>query len=145
LCLPESHELDEENLPPRLQRKLKRRSAKNKASSQRVTQKTSIIRRRAEITIEINLESSKLAETIQRSILPETGRAPGFRSRTRIARNDRVLTLNVRAEDVVALRAAVNTFLRFVSVAMKTLDVVAPFYTAQHSGPIQSDTGKQIE
>jgi tRNA threonylcarbamoyladenosine modification (KEOPS) complex Pcc1 subunit len=45
--------------------------------------------------------------------------------------------LNIKANDIVALRAASNTFLRFVSVAMKTLNLVAPFYSAGKPDPIQ--------
>jgi tRNA threonylcarbamoyladenosine modification (KEOPS) complex Pcc1 subunit len=36
--------------------------------------------------------------------------------------------LHILADDIVALRAASNTFLRFVAVAVKTVNVVAPFY-----------------
>jgi hypothetical protein len=50
--------------------------------------------------------------------------------------------LHIRAEDVVALRAASNTFLRFISVAMKTLNLVSPFYSNDESNPTQPITGK---
>ena len=36
--------------------------------------------------------------------------------------------MHIVADDIVALRAASNTFLRFIAVAMKTVNVVAPFY-----------------
>jgi tRNA threonylcarbamoyladenosine modification (KEOPS) complex Pcc1 subunit len=36
--------------------------------------------------------------------------------------------LHILANDIVALRAASNTFLRFVAVAVKTVNIVAPFY-----------------
>lgn len=36
--------------------------------------------------------------------------------------------MHILADDIVALRAASNTFLRFVAVATKTVNVVAPFY-----------------
>jgi tRNA threonylcarbamoyladenosine modification (KEOPS) complex Pcc1 subunit len=36
--------------------------------------------------------------------------------------------LHILADDIVAMRAASNTFLRFVVVAVKTVNVVAPFY-----------------
>ena len=85
----------------------------------------------AEITIDIGLPSPKLADTIYASLVPETRQPPGFRSNTIVSRKGSVLRLNIKAADIVALRAAANSFLRFVSVAMKTLNVVAPFYIAQ--------------
>lgn len=51
--------------------------------------------------------------------------------------------MTIRADDIVALRAASNTFLRFVSVALKTLNIVSPFYRADDSNPIQPITGKK--
>ena len=97
---------------------------------------------RAEITIEIDLPSSRIANTIYASLLPETRQPPGFRSRTTVRHDGRVLRLNIKAEDIVALRAASNTFLRFVSVAIKTLNVVAPFYRAGEPDPLLGQLGK---
>ncbi len=91
----------------------------------------------AQIAIQFDLPSSRIADTIYASLLPETRQPTGFRSRTTVRREGRVLRLDIKAEDIVALRAASNTFLRFVLVAMKTLNVVAPFYRAGESDPIQ--------
>lgn len=82
----------------------------------------------AEITLEIGLPSSRLAETVYKSLLPETKQPSGFRSSVSVKRKGRFLELHILADDIVALRAASNTFLRFVSVAVKTVNVVAPFY-----------------
>jgi tRNA threonylcarbamoyladenosine modification (KEOPS) complex Pcc1 subunit len=90
--------------------------------------KTSRENASAEITIEIGLPSSKLAETIYRSLLPETKQPSGFRSNVSLKHEGRALELHILADDIVALRAASNTFLRFVAVAVKTVNVVAPFY-----------------
>ncbi len=40
------------------------------------------------------------------------------------------MELNIKARDIVALRAASNSFLRFLAVALNAVDVVAPFYRA---------------
>lgn len=92
----------------------------------------------ADITIKIGLPSPKFAETIYESLIPETRQSQGFRSRTVVSRRGRILTLNIKASDIVALRAASNSFLRFVSVAAKTLSVVAPFYSAQDPDAVQT-------
>ena len=82
----------------------------------------------AEITLEIGLQSSRLAETVYNSLRPETKQPSGFRSHVSVKRTGKTLELHILAGDVVALRAASNTFLRFVAVAVKTVNVVAPFY-----------------
>ncbi len=87
----------------------------------------------AQINVKIGLSSARVAETVYRSILPETVKTAGFRSRTSLRRNGRVLELVIKARDVVALRAASNSFLRFLGVALKTIDVVAPFYSARQA------------
>ncbi|HEX4922141.1 MAG TPA: KEOPS complex subunit Pcc1 [Candidatus Bathyarchaeia archaeon] len=84
----------------------------------------------AEINITITLPTKELAHTIYTSLLPETKMPAGYRSQTRIRTIGNMLELKIVASDLVALRAASNTFLRFVSVALKTVSVVAPFYRA---------------
>ena len=82
----------------------------------------------AEITVEIGLPSAKIAEAVYKSLLPETTQPSGFRSRVSVKQKGKSLELHILADDIVALRAASNTFLRFVAVATKTLSVVSPFY-----------------
>ncbi len=84
----------------------------------------------AELTVKIDLPSPKIARTVYSSVYPETIQIRGFRSRTSLRRNGRVLELNIKARDIVALRAASNSFLRFLAVALNAVDVVAPFYRA---------------
>ena len=95
---------------------------------QKLPSKTSLEKASAEITIEIDLSSSKLAETVYTSLLPETKQPSGFRSQVSVKHKGKALELHILADDIVALRAASNTFLRFVAVAVKTVNVVAPFY-----------------
>jgi tRNA threonylcarbamoyladenosine modification (KEOPS) complex Pcc1 subunit len=121
---------------------LKRKPRKNSPQTRNLQRTTSKSKSQAEITIHIGLPSQKLAETVYNSLLPETRQTPRFRSETRVDRKDHILELNIRADDIVALRAASNTFLRFVSVAMKTLNVVAPFYRADIPNRDQETTGK---
>ncbi len=110
---------------------MKKGSRKTLPERQKLPQKTRKGKPPAEITIEIHLSSSKIAGTVYTSLLPETRQPPGFRSKTAVSREGKILRLNIKAEDVVALRAASNSFLRFVSVAIKTLNIVAPFYSAR--------------
>lgn len=83
-----------------------------------------------------------MTETLYSTLLPETSEITGFRSSTRITKHNKTLRLRVTADDIVALRAATNTFLRFVSVTMKTINTVSPFYTADKQAPTQPTSGK---
>jgi len=82
----------------------------------------------------MDLPSARVADTVYKSVLPETLQNATFRSRTLLSRNGRVLELTIKAKDIVALRAASNSFLRFLAVAVKTIDIVAPFYSARQAG-----------
>src|SRR6266568_1379860 len=81
---------------------------------------------------------TKLAETILRSVIPETQQTPGYRSSTRLEARGRVLTMHIQAQDLVALRAASNSFLRLVSASLRAIEVVAPFYRTRR---IQRSSG----
>lgn len=110
---------------------MKTKRRKNQPSNQKLPRTTRKKQPAAEVTIEISLPTQKLADTVYTSLLPETRQPPGYRSKTVVHRRGKIVRLNIRAADIVALRAASNSFLRFVSVAMKTLNIVSPFYIAQ--------------
>lgn len=63
------------------------------------------------------------ARTIERAILPEIGDIGSERSVTDVERDGVTLRFVVRAEDLVALRAGLNTWLSLVKVAEKTMTV----------------------
>ncbi|TMI43191.1 hypothetical protein E6H19_10355 [Candidatus Bathyarchaeota archaeon] len=80
------------------------------------------------IVIAIILDSPKIAKTIFSSVAPETKQTSGYRSSTRLDARGRILTLRIQAQDLVALRAASNSFLRFIAAGVGAIEVVAPFY-----------------
>jgi len=107
---------------------LRRRANRKPREKQKPPRKIRSENASSEITIEIGLPSSQVAETVYRSLLPETKQPSGFRSHVSVKVRGGTLELRIFADDIVALRAASNTFLRFVAVAVKTVNVVAPFY-----------------
>lgn len=107
---------------------MKQKPTRKPREKLRLPQKTRPESTSAEITLEIGLPSSRLAEAVYKSLLPETTQPSGFRSRVSVKQKGRSLELHILADDIVAMRAASNTFLRFVVVALKTVNVVAPFY-----------------
>jgi KEOPS complex subunit Pcc1 len=83
--------------------------------------------RPAEIAISIDLPDSRIAETIRASLEPETRATKGFRSRTTISSKGQQVRLRIVADDLVALRAASNSFLHFIVAGLKAIETVAPF------------------
>ncbi|TMI53005.1 hypothetical protein E6H13_05380 [Candidatus Bathyarchaeota archaeon] len=84
--------------------------------------------RESEILLSIDFPSPKIARTIFSSVVPETQQAPGYRSFTELEANGRALIMRIQAQDLVALRAASNSFLRFIAASFRAIEVVAPFY-----------------
>src|SRR3989442_15848336 len=94
--------------------------------SQQIGQSTT--HKESEIIISIILGSPKIARTIFSSVAPETKQTPGYRSFTRLEARGRTLILLIRAQDLIALRAASNSFLRFITASLRGIEIVAPFY-----------------
>lgn len=71
-------------------------------------------------TLDATYASADLAKTIEASLRQESGEIDDARSRTLIERTDGTLSIEIQAADIVALRAAVNTWLSLLSVAEDT-------------------------
>jgi len=82
----------------------------------------------ANLTIIIDMPDPKTARSIRDSIRPETEPGKGFRAKTTATTRGNKLQIGITASDLVALRAASNSFLHFVSVGLKGVSAVAPFY-----------------
>lgn len=70
---------------------------------------------RAEAEISIDFPTESDAEAISRALIPETAGPRGRRAYVRVARRGRVTKMKFYAGDLVALRAMVNSFLRFAA------------------------------
>ena len=68
-------------------------------------------------TFHIECDSDALATMLRRSIEPELAPLTDARSRAEIAVEDRVLSLRIEAADLIACRAAVNTWAGLLGVA----------------------------
>ncbi|MDZ7701854.1 MAG: KEOPS complex subunit Pcc1 [Halobacteriales archaeon] len=64
------------------------------------------------------------AATVERSLRQEVGEIDDGRSTTALAREGRTVELTIDADDLVALRAAANTWLSLASVAERTAETV---------------------
>ena len=76
-------------------------------------------------TLTFEYDDERRARLIERSIRPEVGEIDGDRSVTEVAHDDALVRVVVRATDLVALRAGLNTWLSLVTVAEETASIPA--------------------
>lgn len=76
-------------------------------------------------TLEFDYESASRARLIAESVAREIGEIDDERSRTTIERDGSRVVIEIAAADVVALRAALNTWFSLVDVAERTAAVGA--------------------
>jgi len=74
-------------------------------------------------TIEIPLDSKKTAELLLAALSPETKSGPSDRATTSVSIHDSVLVIEVEANDITALRAAINSYLAWVSACLRTVEL----------------------
>jgi len=68
-------------------------------------------------TLEFEYDDERRARVVGRSVAQEVGEIDDDRSTARLSRDGRVVTVEVEAADLVALRAGTNTWLSLVGVA----------------------------
>ncbi|MEM2946638.1 MAG: KEOPS complex subunit Pcc1 [Candidatus Bathyarchaeia archaeon] len=69
---------------------------------------------KANAVIRLKLPSKRDLEVIYRALIPETAKPATTRSKVNLKIEDTYLILIVEAKDTVALRAALNAYLRWV-------------------------------
>lgn len=70
-----------------------------------------------DIQLEFEYESGERATLIERSVQQEIGEIEGDRTRTTIVRDGSIVEIHVEADDLVALRAGLNTWCTLIEVA----------------------------
>ena len=74
-------------------------------------------------TLEFDYESAARAELVAASVAREIGEIDDERSQTTLERDGSLVRIRIDADDVIALRAALNTWFSLVDVAERTADV----------------------
>jgi KEOPS complex subunit Pcc1 len=75
-------------------------------------------------TVRLPFQSEKQLTALVNALTPEVNRQIGTRSKTILTTDGLVLVLNVKAEDTVALRAALNSYLRWINSTVNVLETV---------------------
>lgn len=78
----------------------------------------------AKAEVSINLGSKKRATTIHDALEPETQQSTGLRSEVRMRLVGENLVVTMKAKDVVALRATMNSYLRWIASSVDLTHVV---------------------
>ncbi|MHA1596991.1 MAG: KEOPS complex subunit Pcc1 [Candidatus Asgardarchaeia archaeon] len=76
----------------------------------------------ASAKVEVELKDEEMCEVIYRTLLPETRSKVTERSKASIRRLGAKIFLTIRAKDTTALRAAMNSYLRFLKVVIDLYD-----------------------
>jgi tRNA threonylcarbamoyladenosine modification (KEOPS) complex Pcc1 subunit len=75
-------------------------------------------------TIRLKLVSPKQVNTILSSLKPEVDSPLNRRTKTSLTADGNFLVLSVEAEDTVALRAALNAYLRWIGSTIKVMELL---------------------
>ncbi len=78
----------------------------------------------AKANVYLRMSSEEQLATLIETLAPEAKKPVGMRARASIERENNFLILRVEAKDTVALRAALNAYLRWISSAVNVLEVI---------------------
>jgi len=70
------------------------------------------------IVLEIETSSVEEATILLKSVQPETQSAPSDRARVDVSQTGSILRIEITADDFVALRAATNSYLAWISASI---------------------------
>ncbi|MEM3730624.1 MAG: KEOPS complex subunit Pcc1 [Candidatus Bathyarchaeia archaeon] len=79
---------------------------------------------KANASMRLKFNSEKILDTIFRALEPEAKKPATMRSRASLERDGTFLILKVEAKDTVALRAALNAYLRWINSIVNVLEVL---------------------
>ncbi len=77
-------------------------------------------------TVYVEFEFGDRAGKILEALKPELQASPSERSRIELRRRGGQLKLFIEAEDIISLRAALNTWLRLIKIAEEMLNARKP-------------------
>lgn len=76
---------------------------------------------KAEATVKFEFKSERILKTVFNALKPETLSVPTRRSKAHIEVDGKTLTLKFKAKDTTALRAALNSYLRWIRLIVEIL------------------------
>ncbi len=80
---------------------------------------------RAQATVRLKFVTQKQVETLLRALSPEAKTPMTHRADIKLAQDGLFLVVSVDAKGTVALRATLNSYLRWINSAINVIDTVA--------------------
>ena len=74
--------------------------------------------------LEIPFESEELAKILYSALLPETESIPSERATTSVSVKGSSLVVEIIANDLTAMRAALNSYVAWISACLRTIDSI---------------------
>ncbi|MBN2229477.1 MAG: hypothetical protein JW779_07755 [Candidatus Thorarchaeota archaeon] len=71
--------------------------------------------------LEIPLESNQVAKILYSALVPETESIPSDRATTMVSVKGKSLLIEIEASDLTAMRAAINSYIAWISACMRTI------------------------
>jgi tRNA threonylcarbamoyladenosine modification (KEOPS) complex Pcc1 subunit len=93
---------------------------------------------KARATIRMKVPSQKKLQIILSSLKPELGAISNKRSRVNIDKEDDCLILKVESKDTAALRAALNSYLRWINSILNIFETVERLETSSKTQSLKS-------
>lgn len=78
-------------------------------------------------TIKIKFSSEKQIRSLFNAITPETEKPPAKRARVKLENDGLFVVLLVESDDTIALRATLNSYLRWINSIVNVLEVIDTF------------------
>jgi len=79
---------------------------------------------KAKATVRLRLSSEKQLKTLYDALTPEANRSVSVRTKAVLKREGDFAVLKVEAKDTIALRAALNAYLRWIGSTVKVMEAV---------------------
>lgn len=79
---------------------------------------------RASACVRLKFSSRRNLETVFEAVKPELHKQATSRSKTTLEKDTSSLTLKIEAQDTIALRAALNSYLRWINSVIEVLQIV---------------------
>jgi tRNA threonylcarbamoyladenosine modification (KEOPS) complex Pcc1 subunit len=83
---------------------------------------------KANAVLRLKLPSKRSLEMVYRALMPETAKPATTRSKAHLKTEGLFLVLTIEAKDTVALRAAINAYLRWISAVCDVFSVLNTLY-----------------
>ncbi|NLE04152.1 MAG: hypothetical protein GX638_05025 [Crenarchaeota archaeon] len=74
--------------------------------------------------IQLKFDSNKQLSALIAALTPEIQKQISPRSKVNLSQNDQFLLLNINAQDTIALRAALNSYLRWINSTLNILEII---------------------